>query len=67
MTDEEYQEIIKVLSGQKEKLEKEVDDLKRENERKSNIASGLAMLLAKTGDKDLVHQGLLIAQEASKA
>lgn len=66
MTNEEYVKIIKALTEQKEKLEKQVTDLQRENNRKTYIASGLVALLGKTGDKDLVHQGLIIAQEADK-
>jgi hypothetical protein len=42
-----------------------IDDLTREVNRKTYIASSLAALIIKTGNEDLIHKSAQIAEEAS--
>lgn len=66
MNNEEYEEIIKVLTEQKEKLEKEVDDTQKEENRLRYMASGYAALIIDTKDAELIQRAKEIADEADK-
>jgi len=47
-------------------LRKQIDNLNREINRKTYIATGLAGLIGETGDANLIHKAAKIAKEADK-
>ena len=64
---EEFVTLQKALIEQKQNLEKQVEDLTREYNRKTYIATGLAGLIATTNDAELIHKAAKIAEDADKA
>jgi UDP-N-acetylglucosamine:LPS N-acetylglucosamine transferase len=58
--------LVKVLTEQKENLEKQLADCQREQNRLRYMASGYAALLAQKSDAQLIQRAKEIADEADK-